>query len=184
MKGFIRANRRVLTKCLLVTIIVITGLTFITAGFLSVSSWFDYNKVIPPHFKVNVDAAMPKVVARPIVEPIVQITFDYPVTVDTPIKEYVCEKFDAHCKEALAIVQCESGWKEDALGINDPSVGYNYRADGGLFQINSVHWEENGGLTKILDPYHNVDVAYELFKQSGWSPWYAHGTPCFQENLK
>jgi len=170
---------------------VLIGAMFLIVGgalfgaFLAVSSWYDSNKIIPPYLQVNVESGWFRVEKRPLLTPIVQVTLEYPVTVDTPIKEYVCKKFEERCKEALAIVQCESGWKEDALGVNDPSVGWSARADAGLFQINSQHWPEVGGLTAMLDPYKNTDVAHQMFEASGktWNAWFAHGTPCYEENL-
>ena len=67
---------------------------------------------------------------------------------------------------ALDIMKCESHLKIDA---------YNYNANGGtgdygLFQINSVHTERYG-VAFMHDWKANIDVAFDLYKVQGWSPW-------------
>lgn len=95
---------------------------------------------------------------------------EYNGIVDTPIKKYICEKFGVmDCKIALGIVQAESNFNEQAWNIND-----NHTIDAGLWQINSVHFKQDGcSLKEVLDPIRATDCAYNIYKASGskWSAW-------------
>lgn len=170
-------------KLVLKTVLVFIVLFFVLLGVQRVSLWFDYNRIVSPKLAIDVESNWFYTEERPVVSPIVQLVNDYPTEVDTPIKQYVCDVFGDQCVIALAVVSCESNWDEDALGVNDPSVGWKYRADAGLFQINSIHWEEAGGLEFVLDPYNNVDVAYDIYQQSGWSAWATVNNGCIWGEL-
>ena len=75
---------------------------------------------------------------------------------------------------ALAVAQCESGFKINAY--NDKNVTPTY--DSGVFQINSIHQNrlDQLGLDK-WDVEDNVKFARLLYEESGWVPWvcYSHG---------
>lgn len=99
-----------------------------------------------------------------------RVVLDYPEEIDTPLEEYICEKFGPYdCKTALAVASAESGLREDALNLNGgDSLDY------GIFQINSVHWEREGcHLRDLVDPHKNVDCAYQIWVEQGWTPWVA-----------
>ena len=66
------------------------------------------------------------------------------------------------CREALAVVACESNFDHYALG------GNNY----GLFQINAIHRRlVDGDLSQLFIPEVNVAVAWQLYSERGWQPW-------------
>lgn len=109
-----------------------------------------------------------------------KIILDYPDEIDTPIEQYICEKFGAYdCKTALAVFKAESGLREDAVNINT-----NGTIDVGIAQINSVHFKKPGcSLKEIADMYKNVDCAYTIWKASGWSPWVAFNKGSYLSHL-
>lgn len=86
------------------------------------------------------------------------------------IEEYICtKKWD--CKTALAVAKAESGLRCDAQNVNK---GTN-SLDAGLFQINSVHLKKAGWkIADLLDCKKNTDMAYEIYKGSGWVAWSAY----------
>jgi len=60
----------------------------------------------------------------------------------------------------------------------------NGTIDVGIFQINSIHFNKEGcSLKEVSDAYKNVDCAYEIYKQSGWTPWTVFNTGSFKEHL-
>ena len=67
--------------------------------------------------------------------------------------------------QALEIAQCESHWRPQAYHYNT-----NYTSDYGLFQINTVHVLRYG-TGFFHDWKENVNVAYKIYKSSGWNPW-------------
>lgn len=67
--------------------------------------------------------------------------------------------------QAMLIAQCESRWNPKAYNYNT-----NGTSDYGLFQINTVHVLRYG-TGFYYDWKQNVDVAYKIYKQSGWNPW-------------
>ena len=106
---------------------------------------------------------------------------EYPLDqVDTPLKTYICNKFGIYdCKIALGIAQAESGFREDAININT-----NDTIDVGIFQINSVHFKQEGcSLKDIVDEYKNVDCAFSIFKASGWGAWSAFKNDSYLAHL-
>ena len=108
-----------------------------------------------------------------------------PIALDTPIKEYICEKFGEYeCRVALAVTKAESGFREDAVGVNT-----NGSIDVGLMQINSINWKIPGcSLKEVVDPYKNVDCGYIIWDRADgeegngkgqWTPWVAFTTGRF-----
>lgn len=174
----IRANQRRLAAITLLGIIVVL---IIFTAVVAVSSWFDSNRIVFESLQVNVRMPSVRVEKRPIISPIVQVMYDYGnVEVDTPIKEYVCQKFGEDCRIALAVVQCESGWNENAYNINT-----NGTVDASIWMLNSIHWDRFGGITKITDSYYATDVAHQLYTEAGgtFTPWVATRTQCFVNAL-
>lgn len=82
---------------------------------------------------------------------------------------------------AVAVSQQESGWipTRDNTGLNkDGSVDY------GLWQINSVHksiFEKYHNNWK--DPLTNAQMAYEIFKSSGWRAWSTYKNGNYKKSL-
>lgn len=73
-------------------------------------------------------------------------------------------------KKMLDISFCESGWRWDAINIQNR----NGSVDHGALQINSIHTKRYGNGFKT-DLQENVRVAHEIFKASGVSPWVCSG---------
>lgn len=69
---------------------------------------------------------------------------------------------------ALAIVNCESGFKPHAYNPTNT----NGTTDGGLWQINDVHNPtlQELGLSK-WDPEEATQFARMLYEQNGWRDW-------------
>jgi hypothetical protein len=82
---------------------------------------------------------------------------------------YIIKKFQPEgmvvVLQALDIAKCESH-----LNINAYNYNTNGTGDYGLFQINSIHTERYG--VKFMHDWKaNIDVAFDLYKSQGWSPW-------------
>jgi hypothetical protein len=82
----------------------------------------------------------------------------------TMIESLICKK-DWDCNTAVAIAKAESGLRCNAINTNN-----NKSVDSGLFQINSVHKAKYQG-KNIFDCETNIEVAYQIYKNQGWSPW-------------
>lgn len=75
---------------------------------------------------------------------------------------------------ALAISQAENGTRQ----CNRIHVNKNGTLDYGVFQVNSIH-----GSTELLDCRKNIEVAYQIFKKSGWSPWVTFKNGAYKKYL-
>jgi hypothetical protein len=165
-----RATKRKIT----LSTLVILGLLIVVC---IVALWSDSNKVIvksPIVIKTQKMITVEKRVTQ-IINPVV-IT-NYPEDVKTDLEKYICDKWGiADCKIAIAVAKAESGLKCDALNINT-----NNTADMGVFQLNSTHLKKGGDwtLANMGDCYKNVDLAYELWKEQGFSPWVAFNTGAY-----
>lgn len=78
---------------------------------------------------------------------------------------------------AIAVCLAESGGNVDS-SFNDP----NGTTDYGLWQVNSVHFNESGWSSawippELLLPSNNAAAAYHVWQSSGWGAWstYASG---------
>ena len=157
-------------------LIIIISLIFFTILLIStyyvtksVNSFFDKNylafhKAIILHKPITIEKR------QAIKE---RVILDYPEEIDTPLEEYICNKFGTFdCKTALAVFKAESGLREDAININS-----NGTIDAGIAQINSVHFKKPGCSPKeLFDAYKNVDCAYTIWKGSGWNAWVVYNT--------
>ena len=64
---------------------------------------------------------------------------------------------------AMAVMFAESGCNPNAVSRTN---------DHGLFQINWIHSAKVGGdLNKLYNPQINVAIAYQIYSDSGWTPW-------------
>jgi hypothetical protein len=71
--------------------------------------------------------------------------------------------YDWPHSEACAVSFCESRWQADAIG-----GGVNL----GLFQLWVGHaWRVGGRVELFLQPGVNVQIAYDLWRENGWSIW-------------
>ena len=92
-----------------------------------------------------------------------------PQTEKEQIVKYIYDRFGSNAPEALKVFKCESGLRPDAVNTNwskTPGVASSY--DYGIAQINSVH---QVGKNYLLDWHTNIDVAYKIFSEQGWTPW-------------
>jgi hypothetical protein len=159
-------------KIILSALAILGFLTMILAFAVKVALWFDSNKltiksplVVHTQRVVNIEPRVEKVIS-----PVVIV--DYPEEVDTPLEQYICEKWGLmDCKMALAVASAESGLECNAININT-----NGTVDLGVFQLNSIHLQKGGdwNIGNMGDCYKNVDLAYELWLEQGWTPWVAY----------
>ena len=86
-----------------------------------------------------------------------------PLTEKEQIINYVIDRFGKDSQDALKVFKCESGLRPDAVGHNT-----NGSSDYGIAQINSIHSVPGRFL---LDWRTNIDIAYKIFSEQGWTPW-------------
>jgi hypothetical protein len=157
----------------LVYITLIVGLlATIVASVIKLTLYVNSNEFVwkfplelKTHRILTVTPRVPEVVEKTIV-------IDYPDDIDTPLEQYICNKFGVmDCKIALAVAKAESGLNCDAYNINN-----NGSVDLSVFQLNSVHLKKGGEWTleNMANCYKNVDLAYELWREQGWEPWVAY----------
>ena len=91
----------------------------------------------------------------------------------------ICRAFGPDCKMALAISQAENGTRRcDRVNVNkDLSI------DVGVFMLNSVHFKKGYTLNDFTDCQKNIEIAYSLFKQQGWTPWVVYKTGAYKKYL-
>lgn len=84
------------------------------------------------------------------------------------IKNSICETFGNNCNQAVRIASCENS------SFSMVRVGHNKNGsfDSGPFQINSVH-QKRFGTAFTTDVFKNIKVAYQIYKEQGWRPWYS-----------
>jgi len=108
----------------------------------------------------------------PIVTPI-----PTPTPTPTPAKHeviaYIAKVFEpAGTHSVVRAINCfysESGLRWDAIGVNT-----NGTHDSGVAQLNSIHIKRFGKEIQT-DFRKNIDAAYQIYKERGWSAWYAWG---------
>ena len=171
-----------MNKYLKWSLLSIALLGFILAIVISVSHFFDKNQMIW-NWPVEVRFHKPlQIVERKLLKPtIIEIVNEIPTLKDlTPIEEYICEVFGPYeCKIALSVARAESGMRSDAFNTNT-----NKSLDLGIFQVNSVHWGKEGcHLNDLVDPYKNVDCAFQIYEGSGWNAWSVWKNGAFKNNL-
>jgi hypothetical protein len=80
------------------------------------------------------------------------------------IKAYIKQVFGDQADNAYKVLACENG----RLNPNAKGMNTNGTSDVGIFQINSVHGVPE---SYLKDWRVNVDIAYQIYKSSGWSAW-------------
>lgn len=79
------------------------------------------------------------------------------------VEGYILFVFGADGPAAVAVATCESGL--------DPSA-YNPSGASGVFQIMpSTALAIGADPALLFDAKYNIDTAYRLYQQQGWSPW-------------
>ena len=83
--------------------------------------------------------------------------------------------FGDNANIAIAIAQAESDFNSSAININK-----NGTRDIGLFQLNDCHgWS----VEDRLDTEKNIKLAYDLYRQSGWSNWTTYKNGSYEKFL-
>ena len=95
-------------------------------------------------------------------------------------EQYIRLVFGKDGKTAVAIAKAESGLRCDAQNVNK---GTN-SLDIGAMQINSVHLRKGWKVADLLDCHKNVDLAYEIYKGSGWGAWSTYKNGSYKKFLK
>jgi len=95
-------------------------------------------------------------------------------------EQYIRLVFGKEGRTAVAVAQAESGMRCDAQNVNK---GTN-SLDLGVMQINSVHLRKGWKVADLLDCHKNVDLAYEIYKGSGWGAWSTYKNGSYKKFLK
>jgi hypothetical protein len=168
-----------ITLALVVIGIILASLWYV---FRVISNWFDNHRVqYNQPVKIVLNAPIEIVERKKDIEYIIEAVEELPKLDNlTPIEDYICEKWGVYdCRVALAVARAESGMRADAWNVNS-----NGSIDIGIFQLNSVHYKKDGcGLADVVDPYKNVDCAYQIWEAQGWTPWVAFTNGSFKGNL-
>jgi hypothetical protein len=183
----IKATRK--QKVLLGLIFVVALTLFLVNMLLRVAIWVNYHefvfadKIVEFHLSFNRPITI--VERKPdIIEVYVgqdELNKMVAESENPGIAEYIVRKFGpVEGIKALAIAKAESGLREDAMNLNE-----GRSLDYGIFQINSIHWSKPGcALKDLVDPYKNVDCAYQIYEQQGFSPWVAYWNNSYLAFLK
>jgi hypothetical protein len=87
----------------------------------------------------------------------------------TANQQYACMKFGPACRVALAIQYAENARGACEIYHYNSSDG---TLDWGYFQINTAHLKRRGlNLRDLLDCKANIDFAYQLYREEGFTPW-------------
>jgi hypothetical protein len=167
-------------KLIIATVVAIACFLLAGTAVVLVAGWFDHNRIVF-HSPIELAFFQPVKVEERKPEIIVEkFVLDYPEPIDTPLKKYICDKWGAFdCKTALAVFTAESGLREDAIHPNN-----NGTVDFGIGQINSIHFKRPGcSLKEVVDQYKNVDCAFSIWKEQGWTPWVAFNSGSFKTHL-
>lgn len=82
-----------------------------------------------------------------------------------PYEALLCS-YPWHCSTAYNVMWCESRGNPQAYNAATKMYG--------LMQISSIHAARVGGdLARLYEPETNARIAYQLYTESGWSPWAA-----------
>ena len=164
--------------------IIIILLTLIVKGIIGVNTWFDtnyfqFNRVLTLIWKPPVEIKERKFEVTEIINIVNQIPNLENLE---PIEQYICEKWGVYdCKVALAVTRAESGMREEAFN----TYNFNGSLDVGIFQLNSVHFDKPGcSLKEVVDQYKNVDCAYQIYEDQGWSPWVVFNSGSFKDHIE
>jgi hypothetical protein len=96
-------------------------------------------------------------------------------------QQYACAKFGDACRTALAIQRAENPRGRCEI--------YHYNSNGtldwGYFQINTVHLTRAGlNLRDLLDCKANIDFAYQLYEDKGFTAWSTYNSGAYRQFLR
>lgn len=89
---------------------------------------------------------------------------EHPTTQKEEIIDYIYQVFGNQADNAFKVLACEN----HSLNPNAKGMNKNGTSDVGIFQVNSIHGVPE---TYLKDWRTNVDVAYQIYKNSGWNAW-------------
>lgn len=101
------------------------------------------------------------------VEKVVEVKVPVPVKCTTEkceIMAYILEKFGDDASDAITMLNKCENHSLNPKATN--TANSNGTVDRGVFQINSVH-----GGDEMYNWKTNIDTAYRIFKNRGWSAW-------------
>lgn len=101
------------------------------------------------------------------IEKIVEVKVPVPVKCETEkckIMAYIVEKFGDDASDAITMLNKCENHSLNSKATN--KANSNGTIDRGVFQINSIH-----GGDELYDWKTNIDKAYKIFKNRGWSAW-------------
>ena len=171
-------------KIAIVALITFCIIAAVYVTVVRINDWFEghkfqFNKPV----EVTLNAPIEILEREAQIKEIVKVVEELPSLDNlTPIEDYICEKWGVFdCRVALAVSKAENGTRQpDRFHVNT-----NGTIDVGIFQINSVHFDNREGcsLAEIVDEYKNVDCAYQMWLEQGWTPWVAFTNGNFKSNL-
>ena len=189
--------KRSAVKLSLSTLILITFIVLSFYGIYSVSNFFDTYKLKfqspiilqSPILKekrqvIKLNFTNNTALAKEIIEVDKWLSRGVSPKTLTNVEKTICEKFGKDCKMALAISQAENGTRECAR------IAYNKHKDGkvssdiGIFQINYESHKNKANIHELTDCKTNIEIAYQIYKQSGWTPWTTYNTGAYKKFLK
>lgn len=101
------------------------------------------------------------------------------------IVEYINKKFGKEAPLALAIADCESHLRPEAVGDGNLTFSYNGKEYGksyGVFQIR--HLRGRPEPEYLLNAKNNIDYAHEIYsKQGGFQAWSCYSMGYYEKHL-
>jgi len=94
------------------------------------------------------------------------------------LQQYICNKFGKDCRTALAIAKAESNYNCNEINVNS-----NNSVDFGIFQENSVHLNKQFTFSDLANCNTQIDAAYKLYQQQGFSPWSTYTSGAYKKYL-
>lgn len=169
----INAKKAVAIISVILFALVLTGL-LVLAVIEKTATWFDNNDIITQS-PVSLHKPV-SIVKRKVMEERVYELGGEIVTFDSPIEEYICEKFGKDCIQAISLAHAESNMRVDAWNANE-----NGTLDVGIFQVNSIHWNKEGcSFADLTVAEKNVDCAFTIYTNDGncFKSWVAFTGTC------
>jgi hypothetical protein len=130
------------------------------------------------HPEIAADVPAP----RGFVAALPSIPLDVPIVVSGAVTDVQRYQFarGAGFSPVDAIMATAISIAEDGSG--DPAAmsprNRNGTFDLGLWQINSSHWPEFGGLAALVLPANNARAAYAIYARAGWCSWSTYLASC------
>lgn len=142
---------------------------------LGVKSFFDWTNSNQVEFRNPlIIAVQSPIVVTPkklnVVETVNQIVYGEDVVEieKGSVEDMILQRWGKDAPTAIAVFRAESGLRCDAYNVNT-----NMTVDVGITQLNSIHFNEEFTITDAVDCEKNLDRAYAMWQEQGWTPWVA-----------